>query len=151
MICTLFDLYDIWICFFHIGAIYIKIAVWKAHIAYAIIIHIPNIHNFVFYFVMLMKIKAPHPSHPSTRVSIQMPSLGIHFSPAKYCWLMELVNIFYGTMETSEQLVTDSLQTEFAPWNPPDLATDTRILVWRVIVCLENVISTRIFLFISIY
>ncbi|XP_071939359.1 uncharacterized protein [Coffea arabica] len=81
--------------------------------------------------IIIDQIKAPHPSHPSTRVSIQMPSLGIHFSPARYCWLMELVNIFYGTMETSEQLVTDSLQTEFAPWNPPDLATDTRILVWR--------------------
>lgn len=98
----------------------------------------------VFYFVMLVKIKAPHPSHPSTRVSMQMPSLGIHFSPTRYCRLMELLNILYGTMATSEQLATETLQTDFTPWNPPDLATEARILVWRVFPCLEIVINTKV-------
>ncbi|XP_059643008.1 uncharacterized protein LOC132284858 [Cornus florida] len=81
--------------------------------------------------VIIDQIKVPHPSYPSTRVSVQVPSLSIHMSPARYCRLMELLNIFYGTMENSGQPVVEKSQPEFAPWNPPDLATEARILVWR--------------------
>ncbi|KAL3505576.1 hypothetical protein ACH5RR_030958 [Cinchona calisaya] len=81
--------------------------------------------------IIIDQIKVPHPSHPSTRVSIQMPSLGIHFSPIRYCRLMELLNILYGTTAASEQLATESLQTDFSPWNSPELATEARILVWK--------------------
>lgn len=81
---------------------------------------------------LLIKIKLPHPSYPSTRVSIQVPNLGVHFSPARYQRLMELVNIFYGTMETCGQPSVDNLRAELAPWNPADLAIDAKILVWGV-------------------
>lgn len=81
---------------------------------------------------MASKIKVPHPNHPSTRVSIQVPSLGIHFSPARYCRLMELMNILHGAMPNAEQPTVGNMQTELAPWNPPDLATEARILVWKV-------------------
>ncbi|CAK9187594.1 unnamed protein product [Ilex paraguariensis] len=77
------------------------------------------------------QIKVPHPSHPSTRVSVQVPSLGIHFSPARYFRLVELLNILYGTMQSGTQHVVENFQEELAPWNPPDLATEARILVWR--------------------
>ncbi|XP_024958370.1 uncharacterized protein LOC102625672 isoform X2 [Citrus sinensis] len=80
--------------------------------------------------VIVDQIKLPHPSYPSTRVSIQVPNLGVHFSPARYQRLMELVNIFYGTVETCGQPSVDNLRAELAPWNPADLAIDAKILVW---------------------
>lgn len=81
--------------------------------------------------VIVDQIKVPHPSHPSTRVSVQVPNLGIHFSPARYFRLMELLNILIGTMETCGQTTLDKFQAELAPWNPADLATNARILVWK--------------------
>ncbi|CAI9779714.1 unnamed protein product [Fraxinus pennsylvanica] len=81
--------------------------------------------------VILDQIKVPHPNHPSTRVYVQVPSLGIHFSPARYCRLMELLNILYGAMPNAEQPAVGNMQTELAPWNPPDLATEARILIWK--------------------
>lgn len=90
--------------------------------------------HYVFSPVIFVKIKVPHPSHPSTRISIQVPCLGIHFSPTRYYRLMELLNTFYGTMPTSEP-ATESLLADFAPWNPPDLATEARVLVWKVFPC----------------
>ncbi|CAL5415223.1 unnamed protein product [Camellia sinensis] len=81
--------------------------------------------------VIVDQIKVPHPSYPSTRVSVQVPSLGIHYSPARYCRLMELFNILYGTTQSSGQPEFENFQADFLPWNPPDLATEARILVWR--------------------
>ncbi|XP_057475541.1 uncharacterized protein LOC130763619 isoform X1 [Actinidia eriantha] len=81
--------------------------------------------------VIVDQIKVPHPSYPSTRISVQVPSLGIHFSPARYCRLMDLLNILYGTTQSSGQPEFEKLQAEFVPWNRPDLATEARILVWR--------------------
>ncbi|KAI7993232.1 putative vacuolar protein sorting-associated protein 13A [Camellia lanceoleosa] len=81
--------------------------------------------------VIVDQIKVPHPSYPSTRVSVQVPSLGIHFSPARYCRLMELFNILYGTTQSSGQPELENFQADFVPWNSPDLATEARILVWR--------------------
>lgn len=93
----------------------------------------------VFYFVLILivcielfKIKVPHPSYPSTRISVQVPSLGIHFSPERCFKIMELLNLFYGTIETCSQPATDNSQAKLAPWSPADLAADCRILVWRV-------------------
>ncbi|XP_062178337.1 uncharacterized protein LOC133883124 isoform X2 [Alnus glutinosa] len=81
--------------------------------------------------VLVDQIKVRHPSYPSTCISIQVPNLGIHFSPARYGRLMELLNILYGTMETCGQPTVDNFQAELAPWSPTDLATDARILVWK--------------------
>lgn len=78
-----------------------------------------------------LKIKVPHPCHPSTRVSVQVPTLGIHLSPSRFSLLMELLKILSGTIESGTKLVEDC-QAEHAPWNSPDLATEAQILVWRV-------------------
>lgn len=45
---------------------------------------------------------------------------------------MELLNILCGTMETCGQPTVDNFQAELAPWSPTDLATDARVLVWKV-------------------
>ncbi|KAK9139107.1 hypothetical protein Scep_008788 [Stephania cephalantha] len=81
--------------------------------------------------VIVDQIKIPHPSYPSTRISIQVPNLGIHFSPARYCKLMELLNLLYGMVDTSDQNASEDFQTGLAVWGPADLSADARILVWR--------------------
>ncbi|KAL5541456.1 hypothetical protein UlMin_009166 [Ulmus minor] len=81
--------------------------------------------------VLVDQIKVPHPSYPSTRISIQVPNLGVHFSPSRYCRLVELLNILYGTMETYSQPAGDNFQAELTPWSSADLASDAKILVWR--------------------
>ncbi|CAK7326271.1 unnamed protein product [Dovyalis caffra] len=81
--------------------------------------------------VIVDQIKVHHPSYPSTRISVQVPNLGIHFSPARYSRLLELVNILYNTVDNYGQSTVDNFQTQISPWSSADLATDARILVWR--------------------
>jgi len=85
--------------------------------------------NCIFFF---LKIKIPHPRYPSTRVSFQVPNLGLHFSPERYCRIAELLNTFYSSMGSSDQDSDTNLQPSSVPWLPADLATDARILAWRV-------------------
>ncbi|KAK1591812.1 hypothetical protein Q3G72_014066 [Acer saccharum] len=80
--------------------------------------------------VIVDQIKVPHPSYPSTRVSVQVPNIGIHFSPARYHRLNELLNILYAAKESYGQPTVDNSLAELAPWNLADLATDARVLVW---------------------
>lgn len=87
---------------------------------------------------MTNKIKVPHPSHPSTRISVQMPRLGIHFSPARYFRLNDLMNQFHGAMPNAEMHGVENLQSGLVPWNPPDLATEARILVWKACLGLKD-------------
>ncbi|GAV71650.1 DUF946 domain-containing protein/DUF1162 domain-containing protein/Chorein_N domain-containing protein [Cephalotus follicularis] len=81
--------------------------------------------------VIVDQIKIPHPNYPSTRISVQVPNLGIHFSPERYCRLMELLSITYASMESCGQPTNDDFQADLAPWSPVDLAISARILVWR--------------------
>jgi vacuolar protein sorting-associated protein 13A/C len=81
--------------------------------------------------VIVDQIKIPCPRQPSTRVSVQVPTLGIHFSNTRFCRLMDLINILCGTMKKDSQPVVDNAQPLFVPWNPPDLASDARVLVWK--------------------
>ncbi|XP_020520361.1 uncharacterized protein LOC18430003 [Amborella trichopoda] len=82
--------------------------------------------------VIVDQIKVPHPSYPSTRVSFQVPNLGIHFSPARYGRIMELLSILYGTLETNDSADTKDFQTCRVSWHPAELSADARILVWRL-------------------
>jgi len=45
---------------------------------------------------------------------------------------MELLSSLYKAMETCNQATTDSFESKPVPWNPSDLTTDGRILVWKV-------------------
>ncbi|KAL8205058.1 hypothetical protein R6Q57_010681 [Mikania cordata] len=80
--------------------------------------------------VIVNQIKVPHPCHPSTRVSVQVPTLSIHLSPSRFSRMMELLKILSGTIENGTKLVED-YQAEHAPWSSPDLSTEVQILVWR--------------------
>ncbi|KAE8735933.1 Calcium-dependent lipid-binding family protein isoform 3 [Hibiscus syriacus] len=81
--------------------------------------------------VIVDQIKIPHPSFPPTRVSVQVPKLGIHLSPARYCRLMELLNILYAAMDARVQPSVVDFQAGVASWSATDLATHAKILVWR--------------------
>ncbi|XP_051130647.1 uncharacterized protein LOC127251100 isoform X2 [Andrographis paniculata] len=81
--------------------------------------------------VIVDQIKVPHPYHPATSVSVEIPRLGIHFSPERYSKLNELLNILYGAMPNDDQHTVENIQTGIIPWNPPDLATEARIIVWK--------------------
>ncbi|KAK8929011.1 hypothetical protein KSP39_PZI017866 [Platanthera zijinensis] len=81
--------------------------------------------------VIVDQIKIPHPRYPSTRISVQVPNLGVHFSPERYSRILTLLDIFYGSTETINENSSDGLQTGHFPWLPPDLATEARILVWK--------------------
>ncbi|WVZ12338.1 hypothetical protein V8G54_016868 [Vigna mungo] len=81
--------------------------------------------------VLVNQIKVPHPSYPSTLISIQVPNLGIHFSSERNFRIMELLSLFNETVENCNQPTTDSFQSKPVPWSPSDLTTDCRILVWK--------------------
>ncbi|XP_019418850.1 PREDICTED: uncharacterized protein LOC109329610 isoform X2 [Lupinus angustifolius] len=81
--------------------------------------------------VLVNQIKIPHPRYPSTRISIQVPNLSIHFSSERYFRIMELLNILYKTMETYSLSTADSFEAKLTARSPSDLATDGRILVWK--------------------
>ncbi|XP_048140983.1 uncharacterized protein LOC115736923 isoform X3 [Rhodamnia argentea] len=61
------------------------------------------------------------PSYPSTRIAVRLPSLGFHFSPARYHRLMQVLKIFQG--EDSDG--SDSIR----PWSQADLEGWLSLLV----------------------
>ncbi len=88
-------------------------------------------------FCDCLKIKVPHPSYPSTRVSFQVPNLDIHFSPKRYGKIVELLGVLC-KLKGSDSEDSDSCENcNLAPWYPADLAGDARTLVWKVLPCLS--------------
>uniref|UniRef100_A0A6N2K527 PH domain-containing protein n=1 Tax=Salix viminalis TaxID=40686 RepID=A0A6N2K527_SALVM len=61
--------------------------------------------------VTLQQIRLENPSYPSTRLSVRVPSLGFHFSPARYHRLMRVAKIFQ--KEGTEN-------SDLRPWNQTD-------------------------------
>ncbi|KAK8671255.1 hypothetical protein V6N13_037855 [Hibiscus sabdariffa] len=81
--------------------------------------------------VVVDQIKVPHLCYPSMHVSVEVPILGIHFSPARYCRLVELLDMLYVSMDPCVQPAGVDFQAGPTPWSAADLATDAKILVWR--------------------
>ncbi|KAM3227150.1 hypothetical protein ACQJBY_059203 [Aegilops geniculata] len=81
--------------------------------------------------VIIDQIKVPHPSYPSTRVSFQVPNLDIHFSPKRYCKIVELLGVVYQLKGNNNEESSSYENGNLAPWHPADLAGDARTLVWR--------------------
>lgn len=79
-----------------------------------------------------LKIKIAHPRYPSTRVSMQVPRLDIHFSPARYCRLIDLLDMFNGSWGSNDLITDGRSDSSSVPWYPADLLTNARVLVWRV-------------------
>ncbi|WVZ75446.1 hypothetical protein U9M48_023496 [Paspalum notatum var. saurae] len=81
--------------------------------------------------VIIDQIKVPHPNYPSTRVSFQVPNLDIHFSPKRYCKIVELLGVLYHLKGSNNEDSNSHVSGSLAPWYPADLAADARTLVWR--------------------
>ncbi|KAG9136747.1 hypothetical protein Leryth_004514 [Lithospermum erythrorhizon] len=81
--------------------------------------------------VVVDKIKVMHPMHPSMRVSVQVPGLSIHFSPSRLHRIMELLNILHLALSNAEQDAGEVVESQSTPWNPADIATTARVLVWK--------------------
>ncbi|KAK9266873.1 hypothetical protein L1049_027132 [Liquidambar formosana] len=71
----------------------------------------------------LQQIRLENPSYPSMRLAVRLPSLGFHFSPARYHRLMQVVKIFQKV---------DSENSDFLhPWNQADFEGWLSLLIWK--------------------
>lgn len=61
---------------------------------------------------------------PSTRLAMRLPSLGFHFSPARYHRLMQVARIFQGENESNADVIH--------PWNQADFEGWLSVLTWKV-------------------
>ncbi|XP_037495569.1 uncharacterized protein LOC105636609 isoform X2 [Jatropha curcas] len=64
----------------------------------------------------LQQIRLENPSYPSTRLSVRLPSLGFHFSPARYHRLMQVAKIFQDKDVENSNLVCPWNQADFEGW-----------------------------------
>lgn len=71
----------------------------------------------------LQQIRLENPSYPSTRLAVRLPSLGFHFSPARYHRLMQVVKIFQEVDREDSDLVL--------PWNQADFEGWLSLLTWK--------------------
>ncbi|WOL09557.1 hypothetical protein Cni_G18310 [Canna indica] len=72
--------------------------------------------------VNFQQIHLENPSYPSTRLAVRLPSLGFHFSPARYHRLMQVVKIFQDD---------DSLEAGVQPWSQADFEGWLSLLAWK--------------------
>ncbi|KAK6251014.1 hypothetical protein SCA6_005019 [Theobroma cacao] len=64
----------------------------------------------------LQQIRLENPSYPSTRLAVQLPSLGFHFSPARYHRLMQVFKIFQDEDNDRPDLLRPWNQADFEGW-----------------------------------
>lgn len=64
----------------------------------------------------LQQIRMENPSYPSTRFGVRVPSIGLHFSPARYHRLMQVVKIFEGEESEKSDSYRPWTQTDFEGW-----------------------------------
>ncbi|KAG9142715.1 hypothetical protein Leryth_005471 [Lithospermum erythrorhizon] len=67
-------------------------------------------------FLNLQQIQSNSPLLPSTRVSVRLPSLGFHFSPARYHRLMQVAKIFQGGNSDTADQIRPWDQADFEGW-----------------------------------
>lgn len=70
--------------------------------------------------ISLQQIRVPHPLYPATRLAVRLPSLGFHFSPARYHRLMQVAKLFQN--ETSDPI---------RAWDPADFDGYLSVLSWK--------------------
>ncbi|CAI9095544.1 OLC1v1031527C1 [Oldenlandia corymbosa var. corymbosa] len=66
--------------------------------------------------VKLQQIRLENPSFPSTRLAVRLPSLGFHFSPARYHRLIQVVKVFQGDSRDTADLPRPWSEADFEGW-----------------------------------
>ncbi|KAK4844286.1 hypothetical protein QYF36_018501 [Acer negundo] len=84
----------------------------------------------------LQQIRLENPSYPSMRLALRLPSLGFHFSPARYHRLMQIIKIFQEDSENSNLL---------RPWDRADFEGWLSLLSWKGVGYREAVWQRRYF------
>ncbi|CAM6084054.1 unnamed protein product [Calypogeia fissa] len=74
--------------------------------------------------VSFQQICVPHPDYPTTRVALRLPSLGFHFSPARYHRLMEVLKVFQSSPSENDD-------GGVRPWEPSDFEGEASVLAWK--------------------
>ncbi|KAG0474781.1 hypothetical protein HPP92_014467 [Vanilla planifolia] len=70
----------------------------------------------------LQQIQSENFFYPSMRLSVRLPSLAFHFSPARYHRLMQVAKVFQGEVSSSDEL---------QPWNQSDFEGWLSMLTWK--------------------
>ncbi|CAL0314336.1 unnamed protein product [Lupinus luteus] len=87
--------------------------------------------------LQLQQIRLERPYYPSTRLAVRLPSLGFHFSPARYHRLMKVIKIFEGKDGDSSEFLR--------PWHQADLEGWLSLLTWKGLGIREAVWQRRYF------
>ncbi|KAF5735104.1 hypothetical protein HS088_TW15G00604 [Tripterygium wilfordii] len=66
--------------------------------------------------IKLQQIRLENPSSPSTRLAVRLPSLGFHFSPARYHRLMQVAKVFQDENSEKLDLIQPWKQADFEGW-----------------------------------
>ncbi|XP_073000916.1 uncharacterized protein [Typha latifolia] len=93
--------------------------------------------------VKLQQNQSEVPFYPSTRLAIRLPSLGFHFSPARYHRLMQVAKIF----EDKDTMNPDVVH----PWNLADFEGWLSLLTWKGVGNREAVWQHRYFCLVGPY
>ncbi|XP_010540792.1 PREDICTED: uncharacterized protein LOC104814451 [Tarenaya hassleriana] len=73
--------------------------------------------------LQFQQIRTPNPSYPTTRLAVRLPSIGFHFSPARYHRLMQVAQIFQNKDDESSHV--------FRPWEEADFEGWLSLLSWK--------------------
>ncbi|OIV92802.1 hypothetical protein TanjilG_00936 [Lupinus angustifolius] len=98
--------------------------------------YLPIIDECVI-ILQLQQIRLERPYYPSTRLAVRLPSLGFHFSPARYHRLMQVIKIFEGKDGDSSEFLR--------PWHQADLEGWLSLLTWKGLGIREAVWQQRYF------
>ncbi|OVA12725.1 Pleckstrin homology domain [Macleaya cordata] len=71
----------------------------------------------------LQQIRSENLSYPSTRLAVRLPSLGFHFSPARYHRLMQVAKIFQNEDSENSDYLRPWIQADFEGW--------LSVLMWK--------------------
>ncbi|GBG70050.1 hypothetical protein CBR_g4878 [Chara braunii] len=77
--------------------------------------------------VTFQQIRVAHPSVPSTRIAARLPSLGFHFSPARYHRLMQIMAV----LGSDDKPKGPSAALGALPWLPPSFSGYVQVLQWE--------------------
>lgn len=82
-------------------------------------------------FLLFEKLRIPHPAYPLTHIALQVPHLGLHFSPGRYHKFAQLIATFDDSNGSSDKIeLPEKIQTK-PSWYPPEHEGSSMVLVWK--------------------
>ncbi|KAH7429919.1 hypothetical protein KP509_09G071400 [Ceratopteris richardii] len=81
-------------------------------------------------YLLFEQLRIPDPAYPSTHIALQVPRLGLHFSPGRYRSLLQLIEGLDPSC-TSNKLDSSDLSHIKASWYPADYEGSGMVLVWK--------------------